>query len=141
MFLSGETFLVALLPCHALDTKFLYKAVTTCIQTIESAQGTVIALIWDNNRINQSCCNEFTANNKEKSKVVQHPNDHSQNLYLLFCTVHLLKNLRNNWIKEKIGKEELIDITDVASVDGMIFEDICEREFDNSDVHSHKLIV
>ena len=93
---TGETFLVGILPCHALDTKFLYKTVTSCIQTIESCEGRVVALIWDNNRINQSCCSEFTVRDKDKPWIVKHPSDPSRNLYLMYDPVHLLKNLRNN---------------------------------------------
>ena len=115
-FFTGKTFLVALIPCHALNAEFLFKTVSDTIKNIENCQGKVWGLIWDNNRINQKCSGMFTIKEDAKPWIVNNPVDPDRPLFLLYDTVHLLKNLRNNWLTEKVGILQYMDISSVSEI-------------------------
>ena len=63
---------------------------------VASIGGTVLALICDNNRTNQSLFNKIPT---VKDKPWRTPN----NMFLLYDYVHIIKNIRNNWLTEKWG--------------------------------------
>ena len=101
-FFSGETFLVSLIPLFALNAVKLFDYLTQSIATITRCGGTVHALICDNNRVNQSCyVKQFTPLQLDSPWIVKNPSDPDQVLYLLYDPVHIMKNIRNNWINEK----------------------------------------
>ena len=62
------------------------------LQQIRCSGGSPVAIICDNNRVNQSFFKKF-----ECTK----PWCTIDNVFLLFDTVHLLKSIRNNWLTEK----------------------------------------
>ncbi|GFS04944.1 transposable element P transposase [Elysia marginata] len=51
---GGKTFVAKLLPCWALESEFQFHIVENVIMELERCGATVIALINDNNRVNQS---------------------------------------------------------------------------------------
>ena len=64
---------------------------------IRNSGGTVIAILCDNNRVNQNFFKRFDCVTPWRTR---------DNIFLLFDYVHLLKSIRNNWLTEK--SQELI---------------------------------
>ena len=51
---TDKRFLAKLVPCQSLKGDFLYNVISGVIENIEDAGGKVIAIITDNNRVNQA---------------------------------------------------------------------------------------
>lgn len=100
-FFTNKKFLVKVLPCHALNAQFLYQTVTTVISSLEKSGAKVFALINDNNRVNQSFFRIFNKMSPATPWMVTSPTNPQQPLFLIFDPVHLLKNIRNNWVTDK----------------------------------------
>ena len=82
--------------------KFLHKALSVyfqCQQILKILEGiscsraTTLAVLCDNNKVNQSFFNKF--------ELVS-PWCTTGNIFLLFGYIHLIKSLRNNWKTEKM---------------------------------------
>ena len=87
---SSKKFLIKLVPCHALKAEFQYKCVTGVLEMLESCGATVIALINDNNRVNQAFFKMFPGWSVESPYLAKSPSSQSL-LYLLYDPVHLIK--------------------------------------------------
>ena len=94
---GGPTFLSIMVPVAKLNVDFLLEQINELISSITSSNGSVIALICDGNRTNQSFFKRFTT-------VDNKPWRASNNLFLLFDYVHISKNIINNWMTEKTGE-------------------------------------
>ncbi|GFO39905.1 transposable element p transposase [Plakobranchus ocellatus] len=68
---------------------------------LENCGANVVAVINDNNRVNQSFFKKFIQQSPETPWIVQSPSDIQRPLFLLYDPVHLIKNIRNNWMTEK----------------------------------------
>lgn len=90
------TEIVKLLPVKSLCGNDLKEAVLEVIQFIQGLGFHVIAVITDNNRVNQ---NLFSLLSSELSMPNPQYPDHQ--IYLLFDFVHIFKNIRNNWLNLK----------------------------------------
>ena len=91
---GGPTFLIRLIPVCGLDAEFQHDVAVDVLNSVDSAGGKVVAIICDDNRVNQRMFQKFeTLPNKPWLRIDQ--------TFLLFDYVHLLKNVRNNWITEK----------------------------------------
>ena len=66
---------------------------------IRSAGGEVVATICDGNRVNQALFKKF---------YTIEPWRATENMFLLFDFVHLMKTVRNNWITEKTQELEFV---------------------------------
>ena len=94
---GGPTFLTRMLPVAKLNAEFLAEQINETIISIKTAGWTINSLICDNNRTNQKFFKSFpTALNK--------PWVTTGGLFLLFDYVHIIKNIRNNWLTEKSGE-------------------------------------
>jgi len=98
---TKRKFLAKLIPCHALNADFAHQCISNVIVTLENCGATVIGLITDNNRVNQACFGKFSALNADTPWVVKSPGGNTTPFFLIYDPVHLLKNIRNNWITEK----------------------------------------
>ena len=81
--------------CAKLNSPFLYEQIRLTIDAINQSLGIVKAVICDGNRNNQAFFRLFDTE-------PQQPWLTKGGIYLLFDLVHLLKNIRNNWLKEKM---------------------------------------
>ena len=88
------SFLCKMIPVCHLDASFLFEQVCYVINSIKSSNGKVISVICDGNRTNQAFFNLF-------ERVEEKPLLTKCGIFLLFDYVHLIKNIRNNWITEK----------------------------------------
>jgi len=107
-FFSGQTFLAKILPCHALKADFQFHQVCNIIQALEKRGAKVVAIVNDNNRVNQSFLKSFKPMDTTAPWKVESPADPSRPLFLMYDTVHLFKNIRNNWLSEK---QKMIEFT------------------------------
>lgn len=90
---GGPTFLSKILPISRLTSGFLHEQVGLTLEAISEAQGTVKAIICDGNRSNQAFFKLFPT-------FRERPWETQDGRFLLYDFVHLLKNLRNNWLTE-----------------------------------------
>ena len=79
---SGPTFFVKMLPVNKLDSAFVYDQAKLLCAEIEKVNGTVKAIITDNNRVNQAFFRKFEC---------QFPWLTVSWIFLIFDFVHILK--------------------------------------------------
>ena len=99
---GGPNFLSRILPISKLNSAFLLEQVSLSRDAIEQAGGHVKAVICDGNRNNQALFRQLGANPQE-------PWQTDAGMFLLYDSVHLLKNIRNNWLTESTGELAFID--------------------------------
>ena len=98
---GGGKFLAKLIPVSTLDANFLFETVTSVISILTDCGGHVVALINDNNRVNQKYFTTFTPFSlPEKPWIVKNPHVPSEPMFLMYDPTHILKNIRNNWLTE-----------------------------------------
>ena len=110
--LGAPAFVARLLPLTSLKADFLYEQVNVLIEIIHQVGGYCFLVISDNYSVNQSMFSMFHRNYESIGIFsVRHPveNDKLEKLYLLYDPVHLLKNIRNNWVTEKMQKLKFYD--------------------------------
>ena len=100
-FFTKKKYVISLIPVHALNSANLYAYINGALELMHKCGGLVVALINDNNRVNQSFFGMFRPLNEDKPWIVHSPFNPDVPLYLMYDSVHLLKNIRNNWITEK----------------------------------------
>ena len=74
-----------------LSADFLFEQTNVLLENLKEARAKVCAIICDGNRVNQAFYKKFDTTHPWRTK---------DNLFLLFDYVHLVKNVRNNWITE-----------------------------------------
>ena len=93
---GGPTFLFKMVPVKGMDASFLFQQVRDTIDLIKSVNGEPVVVVSDGNRTNQKLFKKFdTVENK--------PWLTKDGMFLLYDFVHLMKNIRNNWITEAEG--------------------------------------
>lgn len=94
---GGPAFLTKILPISKLNACFLQNQVQLSRDAISRAGGQVKVIVCDGNRTNQAFFRLLGAPS-ERPWVTD------EGLFLLFDYVHLLKNIRNNWLTEAMGE-------------------------------------
>ena len=84
---GGKKFLHKALPVYRLDADFQYQQILKLLEGIRCSDATTLAILCDNNKVNQSFFNKF--------ELVS-PWCTTGNIFLLFDYIHLIKSLRNN---------------------------------------------
>ena len=92
---GGPSFLVKMLPVWRLDANFMFEQTQLLLAHIKNAGGSTICIICDNNRVNQAFFKMFPLISPWKT---------NDNMFLLYDFIHILKNIRNNWLTEKTGE-------------------------------------
>ena len=93
---GGPEFLFKLVPVRGMPAEFLFQQVEDTLNLIRCVGGTPKVNIYDGNRTNQSLFKTFET-------VKDKPWLTTSGTYLLYDYVHLMKNIRNNWITEPSG--------------------------------------
>ena len=88
---GGPKFLYRMLPVLGLSSAFLFEQTCFTLNNIRKAGGNPVAIIVDGNRVNQSFFKKIDLTKPWLTK---------DGIVLLYDYVHLLKNVRNNWITE-----------------------------------------
>ncbi len=91
---GGPTFIVKMLPVCKLDSKYQFTVVSSVIDAISAADGRLVAILCDNNKVNQRFYQLFNV-------VPDKPWLAVDGTFLLYDYVHIWKNVRNNWLTEK----------------------------------------
>ena len=99
---GGPNFLTKLLPISRLNSNFLHEQIQLSLDAVSKAGGSVKAIICDGNRSNQAFFKLFQC-------IPGSPWQTQEGVYLLFDYVHLLKNIRNNWLTEATGELTFTD--------------------------------
>jgi hypothetical protein len=94
-FMGASPFVARLAPTFSLQPQFLFDQVVRLIQIVYQNGGSVVSLICDNHFTNRNCFQLFQPN-AETPWRAENPENTEQPLFLLYDTVHLLKNIRNN---------------------------------------------
>ena len=98
---GGYSSMVSLTPIYSLTAAFQKMKFEQAMRLIHKNGGHVIAVVADGLKGNQLFMKMFRGYNNNTPWVVPHPLSPNDPLFLLNDTVHILKNLRNNWITEK----------------------------------------
>ena len=112
-FLRGTpAFVARLIPVVNLKHAFLVDLLLTLVEIIHQAGGYVFGVVTDNLSVNQKAFKSLRETYTPNSICsVNHPidNEYFSSFYTLYDTTHLMKNIRNNWITEKIQTLEFLD--------------------------------
>lgn len=92
---------VGLYPVKNLNAEYLYKVTNNILRIIHMAGYETVSIISDNNQVNRKLFQKFSPTNGLQPYIIS-PFDANKKLFLLFDTVHLIKNIRNNWLNEKL---------------------------------------
>jgi len=97
---------VGLFPVKNLNTELLYKLTKDVLCILTEIGFKVLCLISDNNKVNRNTFVKLCGG-VLKPKFVN-PFCETQNIYVLFDTVHLFKCIRNNWLNQVDNKQSVI---------------------------------
>ena len=86
-----------MLPIAKLNSPFLYEKIRFTIDAINQSSGIAKAVFCGGIRNNQAFFRLFDTE-------PQQPRLTKGGIYLLYDFVHLFKNIRNNWLTEKMGE-------------------------------------
>ena len=110
--LGAPAFVRRLIPVFSLKADFLFDQVISLPKTIHQCGSYVFLIMADNLFVNQKLLKIFHEKFKTKEIfAVTHPvpNLKFSVMYSLYDPVHLIKNIRNNWITEKCQKLKFYD--------------------------------
>ena len=110
-FLRGKpAFVARLSPLRDLEHQYLFDTLLHLVDVIHKAGGYVFSVVTDNLSVNQKTFKLLHETYYSHSICsIKHPiNTHFSSFYTLYDTIHLLKNIRNNWITEKTKTSEFL---------------------------------
>ena len=96
---GGPSFLAKMIPVRKVNAAFQFSIVKDVISAIIKANGSVISVINDNNRVNQNFMTLFNTSPAEPWLTLPTV-DIPGNIFLLCDFIHIFKCIRNNWITE-----------------------------------------
>ena len=94
---GGPKFLYKMIPISKLNSNFLFEQINSTLRLIKESSGDVKVVICDGNRVNQAFFKLYLT-------ISGKPWVTEDGMYLLFDFVHLLKHIRNLWLREKTGE-------------------------------------
>ena len=109
--LGGPAFATRLIPVHSLKHEMMMEQLLMLIQIIHDCEGFVYLVISDNLRANQALFKKLHKDYGSKSIFsINHPipNNEFEELFLFYDPTHLMKNIRNNWVTEKMRTLQFI---------------------------------
>ena len=108
----APVFVARLVPVSHLNAEFLYELVLSVIKLVHDVGGRVFCITSDILTVNRNNCKMLHETFKSESdSSFVHPflNSKFSSLFTLYDPTQLFKNLRNNWITEKIQTLEFLD--------------------------------
>jgi hypothetical protein len=97
--LSKNKEIVGLFPVKKLDSDFLHRATMKVLELLHDCGYEVVSITSDNNKVNVKLFKNLCDGNI--ASHISNPFNPDKNIYLLSDTVHLAKNIPNNWLNEK----------------------------------------
>lgn len=98
--LSTYRDVVHILPVKTLDAQTLHNYIEKIVIGLEKLGFEVLSIVSDNNAINSKAMS-FFSDPPEVKYLYRNPADSSRPLFFVIDSVHIIKNLRNNWINQK----------------------------------------
>ena len=108
---GGPSFMGRMIPVYSLDSDLLFDQIQKMIAIIHNAGGFVFLVITDNLRANQKAFKLFHEKfGSQDIFVINHhvPNSVFTKLYLLYDPRTFFKNIRNNWVKERMKTPDFV---------------------------------
>ena len=110
--MGGPAFVARLVPIYSLKSDLLFDQINILLKLIHENNGFVYLAMSDNLSTNRKCTKLFHQEFGTTSIAsIPHPipNIHFTDLFLYSDPVHLFRNVRNNWITEKLKKLRYVD--------------------------------
>ena len=89
-------FLTKLIPCSGLKADFQFQCVQEILLPLKRSGAKVVAVIKDNNRMNQAFFRLFSPISTQTSWMAPSATDEDRPMFLLFDPVHLIKNFKEH---------------------------------------------
>lgn len=92
-----------IVPLRGATGNILHKLLMEVICGLEKIGYKVICVVTDNNRVNRNAMEQFSSalTSDSPAFVYPHPCDPKRPLFFVIDPVHILKCVRNNWIKQR----------------------------------------
>ena len=96
-------FVIAAVPLVRNSGNIVYDNLDKCLLLLTQSQFKIRAIVSDNHTTNVKAYNRLQTNYKiqDKDYEIHNPYHSVENIYLLFDTCHLIKNIRNNLVANK----------------------------------------
>ena len=127
---SRKKIIAKMIPCHKLNAQFMHDCVVDVIQLLHRCGARVVALINDNNKVNQKFFTLFRVFNSRCPWIASNPAVPLDPIFLLYDPIHIVKNIRNNFILEKTKT--------LIFLDPDTNEKIVAKWSDIEDLHRHE---
>ena len=112
-FLGGTpAFVARISPVLDLKHEYIQNLLMNLVTTIHKAGGFVFGVVTDNLSVNQKVFKTLYEKYKPRTICsIDHPieNKHFSDMHLFYDTIHLMKNIQNNWITEKTKTLKFLD--------------------------------
>ena len=103
---GGPNFIAKMIPVKKVNAQFQFDIVKNVVKAIVTNGCSVISIINDNNRLNQSFMSMFITEPGKPWITIESSNSEHWNIpgnvFIFNDFVHLFKSLRNNWFTEKL---------------------------------------
>lgn len=123
--LSHNKDIAAMIPVKKLNSEFLLQTTLKVLNLLLTTGYVVISIISDNNKVNVKLFQELSGGKVILSPIIN-PVDPSKKIFLLFDTVHLFKNIKNNWLNEKTKTFLFPSFDDNSVLKEARFQVICD---------------
>ncbi|GBM55131.1 hypothetical protein AVEN_207020-1 [Araneus ventricosus] len=131
--LSSYKDVVHILPISKITADALHTFIKQIVVGLDGIGFKVICVITDNNSINQKAMSQFVSPSHSYSIVYPHPVDDKRPLFSMIDTVHLLKNIRNNWINQKYSDKCMFYPKFMETISEKSSKDCIKNVEDNND--------
>ncbi|GBM85554.1 hypothetical protein AVEN_199751-1 [Araneus ventricosus] len=131
--LSSYKDVVHILPISKITADALHACIKQIVVGLDGIGFKVICVITDNNSVNQKAMSQFVSPSHSYPIVYPHPVDDKRPLFFMIDTVHLLKNIRNNWINQKNSNKYMFFLKFLETISEKSSEDCIKNVEDNSD--------
>ena len=97
---------ISLTPVQIMSSAELSKLMLQVITNVTNAGLRIVSIISDNNVVNRKSFMLISGSDTLRPYIMN-PVKPSQNIFILFDTVHLLKCVRNNWLNLRNEKTNI----------------------------------
>ncbi|GAB0096203.1 hypothetical protein DMENIID0001_116830 [Sergentomyia squamirostris] len=124
-FMIGSVFgnyqaVVKLMPVLQMTGDQLYEQTKKLIDLLQDHGLKVLVVITDNHKINQSMISRFCGNDLS----MPNPMFQDERIFFMYDTVHIFKNIRNNWINSPSSTFEYPDFKDRSTMKLACYEHV-----------------
>ena len=106
-------YIIKAMPLTNINHQIVQDAILSCISILNKAKFTIRAVVCDNHPTNVSAYKhlKFTYSCATRHNAMTNPSNPEKYTYLIFDTVHLMKNIRKNLLAKKFFQVPPLDVT------------------------------